>query len=130
MCVFCCHIFLCDTQRFSRGRGEEADGREAGRAKHTHFQMEFKGGIKRASQFYLSRPLLGILNAGISTMQMSVWEPERSATASQRSGTAACKRSGAKHSASEMDGAAYFRYNMWRKTVRVCERSSSGGERL
>lgn len=124
MCVHVCVLLPYFSLRYTK----ILQGRGAGE-KNTHFQMEFKGG-KKASGVVLSLSAAvfrGISNAGISTMQMSVWEPERSATASRRSRTAPCKRSGAKHSASEMDGAAYFRNNMRRKTVCVCVRVSWGG---
>lgn len=68
MCVFCCHIFLCDTQRFSRGRGGGVTGgrRRAGK-KHTRFQMEFKGWVKkcrRRNSISLGRCFPGDLERG------------------------------------------------------------------
>lgn len=62
--------------------------RGGGAKKTTHFQMEFKGKTASVGILSLSAAVFrGISNAGISTMQMSVWEPERSATESRRSGT-------------------------------------------
>lgn len=66
MCVLCCHIFLCDTQRFSRG-GWGGDGGGGGRlGKNTHFQMEFKGGEKntRRNSISLDRCFPGDLERG------------------------------------------------------------------